>query len=126
MPVKNMTSNRRIKKIAISIGNDCIPFLVCWYRRLSSRRRCKLEMVDSRPYGKTGTAALAARHFFCRAVDAAFFDRRARAFLAYLLCLGSVCSPLLRTFVEGESKPSQGFAAWNPGCLSHGLSLVYR
>src|SRR5580658_2304978 len=83
-------------------------------------------MVDSRPYGKTGTATLAARHFFCRAADAAFFDHRPRAFLADVLFLGSVCAPLLRTIDEGESKPSKSVATWNRSRLSHGLSLVYR
>ena len=81
-------------------------------------------MVDSRQYGKTGSATLAARHFFCRAVDAAFFDHRPRAFLADVLFLGSICSPFLRTVNEGESEPSKGFAARNPGRVSHGRSLV--
>src|SRR5271156_6852793 len=86
----------------------------------------RVRMVDSRPYGKTGSATLAARHFFRRAVDAALFDHRPRALLADVFFLGSVCAPLLRTVDEGESKPSKGFAAWDSGRLSHGLSLVYR
>src|SRR5580698_9602727 len=83
-------------------------------------------MVDSRPYGKTDSATLAARYFLCRAADAAFFHYGPRAFLADVFFLASVCTHLVRAAGEGKSKPSKGIAARNSGRVSHGLSLVYR
>ena len=38
-PAKNMTSKRRMKNIATSIGNDCIPFCVTQDARSSSHTR---------------------------------------------------------------------------------------
>ena len=117
-----MTSKSRMKKMATSIGNDCIAFL----RLVGCKSLIPHEMVDSRPWQR-----LARQPWLLGIVSAALLLLPFsiigpvpfwRTFFAWLAFVPLFCGLLSKQ----NLRPSQGVAARNPGCLSHGLSLVCR